>query len=393
VSYKDLRRSLCEMPPAGRDGFEGLIATLLTSLTGDKFYVARSGDQPADAVSAAGRIAIQAKRYDKTPLDETQFEGDFSKAVRLCRNLDCYVLAASRTTAQLNSLADEVQSGTGVDIVLLGFNEPESELSALCVTYWEQIKGFPKLKDLAPSSSEWAKAEASRDEISDTVRRLRETLTQSIPLAAVVERKLKSYLHERFGISHPTRPRSQFRINLPVAVPRRSPQQQLNEWWKQGRESVVVLRGEEGMGKSWTASAFCGELLRNSSALVLWLDSADWVNLRNLDGVLENGLMMAGFNDVRLRRRLTTKAKRCWTDKLLVVLDGVNEREARRTARQLLAEYHASEGPPFRFLFTTRPIKWTTDEHDLWMQATFVDVEPFTESASEKSESWELGLT
>src|ERR1017187_3640645 len=145
MSFENLRNALVKMPSTGPDGFEGLAALLLSALTAYVLYVARSGDQPADALSAAGEVAMQGKRYDKTPLDETDFEGDFHKACRLCPNLDCYVLAATRATAQLSSLARELEDRTGVDVVLLHFDAPESELPALCVTFWDRITCFPKL--------------------------------------------------------------------------------------------------------------------------------------------------------------------------------------------------------------------------------------------------------
>ena len=94
------------MRETGDGGFEGLVATLLTALTGDKFYVARSGDQPADAVASAADIAMQAKRYGKANVDETKFEGEFAQACRVIPNLDCYVFAVTRQTAQLQGPRD-----------------------------------------------------------------------------------------------------------------------------------------------------------------------------------------------------------------------------------------------------------------------------------------------
>jgi len=97
-----LKQALQQMPATGDHGFEGLIAVLLSALTGDRYYVARSGDQPADAVSGAGSIAVQTKRYlDSTSIDETDFEGDYSKACRSFPNLDCYVFAATRVSLAL----------------------------------------------------------------------------------------------------------------------------------------------------------------------------------------------------------------------------------------------------------------------------------------------------
>ncbi len=165
MSYAVLRNALIKIRPTGEQGFEGLSASLLSALTGDRFYIARSGDQPADAVSSNTEIAIQAKRYDKTPLDETEFEGDFNKACRLCRRLDCYVLAATRKTGQLKILADELQELTGVDILLLEFDAADSELAALCVSYWEQICPFFDQSHFDSNFTQWAATEAALPEV------------------------------------------------------------------------------------------------------------------------------------------------------------------------------------------------------------------------------------
>jgi hypothetical protein len=367
------------MPPTGLEGFEGLVATLLSAVTGDLFYIARAGEQPADALSAAGNVAIQGKRYDRTPLDETEFEGDFYKACRLCPRLDCYVLAATRTTAQLNLLARDLENRTGVDVILLQFDRPDSELSALCIDFWDRIKDFPKLSELGSNFATWAAGEAQKSDITATVERLRAALTESVPLAATVERKLTTYLNGRFGMDALSRRTSRFRIELATAVARRAPQQQLTDWWKQRNARAAVVEGEEGMGKSWAASAFCYHLLHHSAALVFWLDSADWSELPDLESVMNAGLLLAGFSDSQLRDRLRKKAMNRWSEKILIVLDGVNERRARDTAQRLLAQFLAADLAPFRLLFTTRPIGWKSDERSLWQTVTVVQAGQFTE--------------
>ena len=125
------------MRSTGQLGFEGLIATLFTCLTGSRFYVARSGDQPADAASSAADVAIQVKRYKETTFSETQFEGEFHKACRLYPNLDSYIFAASRPTAQLITLAEQLQQREGIDIFLIGFDKPDSPLPTLCLRFWQ----------------------------------------------------------------------------------------------------------------------------------------------------------------------------------------------------------------------------------------------------------------
>ena len=243
MSYGVLRDALIKMPPTGELGFEGLSATLLSALTGDRFYVARSGDQPTDAVSSTGGIAIQGKRYNKTPLDETEFEGDFHKACRLCYRLECYVLAATRTTAQLATLADELQRITGVDILLLEFGAADSELSALCLSFWEKIRHFPQLSQLDSTFTDWANTEAARPEVRATVERVRASLTQSAALAATLRWQLNAYLDIRFRINTDSTRPLRFPIDLPNSIPRREPRRQLEEWWNSAKTAPGSVSG------------------------------------------------------------------------------------------------------------------------------------------------------
>jgi len=379
MSYEILRNALTQMRATGEDGFEGLCATLLSAVTGDRFYIARSGDQPADAVSYDGDIAIQGKRYDKTPLDETDFEGDFHKSCRLCPKLECYVLAATRMTAQLATLANELERITGVDILLLGFGDTDSELPALCISYWEKIRHFPQLSQLDSDFTAWVTTEAVRLEIRATVDRVRASLTQSASLAATVRRQLNSYVDIRFEINSSSNRPLRFPIDLPNSIPRREPRRLLQEWWSGGKGRSAVIIGEEGMGKSMVAADFSKYLVRNGGALILWLDSADWAGLANLDAILDAGFMFAGFADREQRERLVRKAGSRWCDRLLIVLDGINERGARETSHRLLAQMNASQPAQCRLLFTTRPIQWKSDERSLWNSTTQIPIDRFTE--------------
>jgi len=379
MSLDALRDALLKMRPTGEEGFEGLVATLLSALTGERFYIARSGDQPADAISQTGGVAIQAKRYRTTLLDETEFEGDFSKACRTCSNLDAYVLAATCETAQLQVLATELEHIHCVDIVLLGFGRPDAELPTLCVTFWDQIRYLPGLDELGTSFAAWAATQAIQSQTVDTVNRLRLQFAQSTSLATSVKRKLDRYLSLRFGTASGAPSLIRFLIDLPQAVMRRPPHRELQTWWSQRKSQAAAVTGEEGMGKSWIAAAFADEIAATTDALVIWLDSTDWFRFLSLEEIVDAGLMLAGISDCQLRERLTRKALRRWSNRLIVVLDGVNERGAREAAHHILAELTAAEKPPCHVVFTARPISWYSDERNLWNLVTVVGVERFTE--------------
>ncbi|HEV2806064.1 MAG TPA: NACHT domain-containing protein [Chthoniobacterales bacterium] len=385
MSLEQLGAALTSMPPTGEDGFEGLAAALLQALTGYRFYVARSGDQPADALSVGGDIALQGKRYDKTPLDETDFEGDFSKATRTCRDLDCYVLATTRRTAQLGVLAKQLEDTTGVDIILLGFANIVSEVPALCVTFWRAIENFSAFSSFGRGFTKWAAVQAQRSDVQQTVERLHSELTASVPLGNTVAAQLTERLKIRFGIRRSPSRTARFPIDLAGAVRRSGPYGQLRDWWSEARQRCGVVLGEEGMGKSTVAADFGYHLASDEGSLILWLDSADWTGARNIDSVLDVGFRLAGFNDMRLRERLVRKALARWPNRTLIVLDGVNERGARDAAQRLLAQLQAPDIIPCRILFTTRPIGARSDENALWNATQKILVQRFTEQELEQA--------
>ncbi len=200
-----------------------------------------------------------------------------------------------------------------------------------------------------------------------------------MPLAATVRRRLNAYLDVRFRIdTSSTRP-SRFLIDLPKSIVRREPRRQLENWWGNANTQAAIVTGEEGMGKSWVTADFAIHLVTNHGALILWLDSADWTGLPNLEEIVDAGLMHAGFSDQYQRKRLVRKALTRWSNRLLIVLDGTNERGAQETAHRLLAQLHAAQVAPCRLLFTTRPILLKSDERSLWNSARQIPVECFSE--------------
>lgn len=379
MSLEKLREAILKIPPTGARGFEGLVATLLSSLTGYRFYVARSGDQPTDAITSAGDVAMQTKRYDVTSFSETTFEGEFQKACRVIPDLDCYIFAAPRRVAQLVQLANELQKKEGVDILLLGFDEPDSEFAALCLHFWNKIRHFPSLSALGPDFAAWAANEARRSEISIAVNQLRNELTTSMPVAGMVRTKLMFYLDSRFGFNETSTRPVRFAIHLTRAVPRKAAHANLVRWWNDNKKPAALVIGEEGMGKSVIAAAFAYHMIESSGALVLWLDSADWTGITTIEGVVNAGLKHAGFSDRTLRERLARKAIARWSPRLLLVLDGVNEKSARDAAHHLLEELQLNEKPSCRIVFTSRPIKWASDESALWNTAQKIPVAAFSD--------------
>src|SRR5687767_6209877 len=92
---------LRKLAPAGPEGFEGLIAHLLETLTGTHFYLAKSGSQEGRDMSSrslnANVVAVECKRYGQsTELDERELLGELVQATRAIPDLDLWVLVTSR---------------------------------------------------------------------------------------------------------------------------------------------------------------------------------------------------------------------------------------------------------------------------------------------------------
>ena len=81
--------------------------------------------------------------------------------------------------------------------------------------------------------------------------------------------------------------------------------------------------------------------------------------------------------------KLQNKPAKIWR-KTLIVLDGVNEGEAIKAAKQILDEYFKHENElkdRIRLLLTTRPLHaYRNFEHNLWEGCHKIPVEPFNDT-------------
>ena len=180
--------------------FEKLAATLLTSFLEVHFVVARSGDQPSgDARSLTGGVSIQAKKYTgKNSPNAKTIEGDIRQAIRTLPNLQVYVLAISRDTAQLRDILEAVVEEIGLDIVTLELSDDLSDIGALCVTFWENIHHFFDLSDMDQQFSAWVQITRDDSKTHDQVEDVRSKLEDGIQTQSYVQKDAEKYLLKRF---------------------------------------------------------------------------------------------------------------------------------------------------------------------------------------------------
>ena len=108
----------------------------------------------------------------------------------------------------------------------------------------------------------------------------------------------------------------------------------------------------------------------SENIVTFWLDSKDWNGCKSIFDLLENCLgTIYGSNKQEKVLKLQNKIAKIWK-KTLIVLDGVNERNAIEASQTVLSEYFRPESEwkdRIRFLFTTRPLNdYPLFESNLW---------------------------
>jgi hypothetical protein len=129
------------LPPSGLQGFEGLIALLLESLTGQPFCLAKAGSQAGRDMSSryaqSNVIAVECKRYkSSTKLDIRELLGEMAQNKRAIPDLDIWVLVASRNIEDCSQLREELTPEAmekGIDFhVIADDDETPSSIEVLC---------------------------------------------------------------------------------------------------------------------------------------------------------------------------------------------------------------------------------------------------------------------
>ena len=389
MSWQKLKDLIQSMGDDGND-FEKLVAKLLGSLLETHFEVEKSGYQPrGDAVNEDGTIIIQAKKYSKTRLNRKEVEGDIREAYSDSElpNLQAYVLAASRTLSPLllNRLG-EIETETGLDIIPLELTNGLSGLGALCVTFWEDIYHFFEFSTPCQTQkfANWTKKVKNKPKTRKKIEELGNKLKQGQQTRRWVQKDTMEYLRKRFGYESDHNLRFNYSIDLSKAIEREVSEQEIINWWETSKLPVCYLEGKEGNGKSWLASKVVNVICGNKHIVTFWLDSNCWSGCRSLDDLLQTCLeTLPSYQDERKLAKLKHKTRYIWWPPTLIILDGTNEGEAIKAAKQILDEYFKHENElkdRIRLLLTTRPLDaYRNFEHNLWEGCHKISVEPFND--------------
>ncbi|MBN9396903.1 MAG: restriction endonuclease, partial [Candidatus Melainabacteria bacterium] len=411
---QDLVEILKKMYPSGANGFEGLIAQLLSSMTGQNFLLAQSGSQQGRDISSHDRFsnitAIECKRYDqKTPLNERELLGELTQVAQDIPDLDLWVLV---TTREISSQLDESLRKTatiyGIDYVSISTNDGSpSSLEVLCAFSPEIVINHSGVKN----QEDRDRLKISLDEIktvsdfSQKVAKLKKGLLS--PLIGYENWRtaqnnwlincLKSESETRGAFGQP--------INVDdsnvTLIQRGDAMTSLDNWfanWKT-TNSVFTVLGEEGDGKTWGVGAWLSQNLKNTKEFpaILFCSSTDLTE-NDPVSLITNSISarLPEFSIDQARKRLSRWLTRPSGELplFLLVLDGINERHSREWWRTLFERLRSSidnsqvEDKPWykeiAIIVTSRTSFWKSYFEDLkFLSFSTFTIQPYNEAELE----------
>lgn len=352
----DLKAALLFLPATGEKGFEGLIGEALREITGAPYRLAQSGSQfgrDGEAAYESDAICFEGKRYKgKIPPNAV-----LSKIAQLSRRdarTEIWVLGAtSRIPSQL---ADDVRGlGDTIGIHALILDWSPADLPPLAVALamgGTRVRDF--LKTHIGDGTESQRAEAALEVIkrsegfSSHADRIRAECDAPSVGLALARKENTSLLSDAFS----SRAKAKLRFGQPLAPAdidnvtirqRRTLIDQLHSYITATPDKTVAfVLGGEGCGKSWIVAQSWLDLERKPLMLFiplfhfetpLWEASACDLLIHVL--IDQTGERCDARTIQRWVRRFEQWRNHPPTDgpRLVVVLDGINQRSTHNWAR------------------------------------------------------------
>lgn len=328
--------------PAGHDGFEGLVAKLLEQLTGQHFYLSRSGRQEGRDMATAGRsgnfLMAECKKYsEKLTVGEL-----LSKYRDRVKGIppDVWIAVTTAPMGEQN-ISDLVEASQNDGVAYLSIDtegEEQSFLSALCayapeITVSHLQKYFADQQE-ADDFSSYLQSLKEKPEVAAKVEGLKQELSaQNIGYDHWRDTQ-NAWLCKR--LLNKDESRAVFSQNIAVRaegelfIPRKAAQEALDNWfanWHEQRNFFVVL-GEEGDGKTWAVADWLYDKMSDGFPII-FLPSL-MADCKELDILLPEILakQLKEPYEGYWKKRLHRWRERPAGDKplFLLVMDGLNER-------------------------------------------------------------------
>ena len=334
-----LGERLYELEPTGELGFEGLLASALSELTGQSFYVAKSGHQEGSDVRSTPcnlfRIGLEAKRY-KPPnkLDIDDLLHKITDASTARRPVDLWVLAATRPiNVSDRERLDSHGEQCGIGVAVLDWPKNLARLCDLAVICASAAKTCETI--LEPTAELNAALELIREdtEFEQAHSRLLGQFTQADTGYANARLASERWMVEaqtslanaksRLGGHHNLR-ESQYGV-----ISRTTINARLDDWYA-GSYGAAALLGDEGTGKSWAALDWHDRLKASEAGapLTIFLSATAIDTSKDIKSAIAGALRaQTGIRSIEFWKRRLALWETGEGDgvRILILIDGLNE--------------------------------------------------------------------
>ena len=394
-SLDTIRIGILSIKATGIDGFEGLLRIVLTKLTGIPFRLAASGLQggiDGNAAMQNDSVCFEAKRYS----GDIHRNEVLTKIVDLARNKTAsdrlWILGATtEVNTQLATAIQEDGDRNAISTLVLDWAAAPLPLLAISVVAANEtainfiIENYHEKtnqKRLTKGDLEAAFSSISHHpEFENYLQRLKSNLNVSkLALKRAVDLNTQ-WREQTFG----SKRQSSERLGQRLAVReihgsplmRDELRRSIEDEIIAGKE--VILLGDEGHGKSWLSAQLCSDA--KGLALFVSAEQFDGVSVDELDDFLiellirQTGEVADEVLKLRWRHRFQAWKTTPPLASLLVVVDGLNQRQNIRWDRLLNGIQSRLAEIEGRMIVTIRPHFWRkTISHGLAFKPTIIEV-------------------
>ena len=331
--HQELRRILLKFPPDGQQ-FASLITRAVETILGRRVWGARAGSQfGADMGTGASDgpgVKVEAKRYQRgSRLTVRELLGEIAEAIDSCPSLDLWVLATcAEVPEQIRAALEREGNRRGIGIDILDLSPSvhcklprllvESQTTVLpfvrenlgeaaAVQMVDLLGHYARIfpRDLPPLLNPTCLFDLAAE-------RARVSFNEALAHAVVARRLFGQCLHDESFVARDTATTNLDRWRASNDVP----------------DSLFLLCGEEGDGKTWAASAWLARYAERTKSLPVYLSSREASVLGSIEGGV-SAFVHDLFPETeelhwqtRVQRWLSTPSI---ASRLTVVFDGLNE--------------------------------------------------------------------
>lgn len=402
-SSSPLATALQALEPTGKAGFEGLVAEMLSDLSGVSFRPARSGPQKGrdlDSDPASPWFAVvECKRYrGDTKLDQRELIAEIHIATSEDPQIDIWILATSRDVdANVARWLKQVSSDRGVDFLILqcGSAGDPGDLDVLCANASSLVlRHCASLQQNCASELEtYLAAVRSDSNYTNRLQRIRDALHGGTVGLPTFRDRLNAELKKAMSSEDASVGRFERRLDVAGVgevrdIPRMSVRAQLDAFLdapaQPGSSTLCVVHGEEGNGKSWAVASWLHDRMsRENAPAAFWFSAGSCTSESPIRQLADHATeALSSGRDINFFAKLQRWVESASTrQQLLVVLDGINERQTitfwARHLQRSITDFRGHVS----IIVTCRTQTWVDELSErLRLQPPLIEVLPFDDN-------------